>query len=160
MKVFLIRLTIALVICWHAGQKLWLAITHSVSTDHPIVPEHSVLEAWVQKIPNFLPILLTLEMGLVLWLISGLFKRSALAVVIVMMAAFTSILTYEIVQEDPRPCGCSKQERLENAREVKKQLAMQIALDVSLMGLAGWGIALLNKKKRRTNLRGGSASGM
>lgn len=156
---FAIRWMIAAVLVWHAGQKLWIVISRADLKENPIVPEHSVLEYWTQQIPNFLPLLLTVECGIAIWLISGKLKRSALIATILIFAAFTAVLSYEIIQEDPRPCGCSKEERLANAQEVKKQLAWQIALDTGVIAAATWGIFLSRKPlRRRIHLRGGSAS--
>lgn len=149
----------AATLLWYSGQKVWYAIHQRFWPDpeYRVVPKDSVLEWWTLHVPNFLPMLMTIELGLALWLISGKLKRTALAAGILLFASFIAMLSYEIVQDDPRPCGCSPADRAENAREVKKQLAGQIAIDTALLAAGATGLFLLRKKTRHTHLRGGSA---
>ncbi len=164
MRAFIIRWLIACVLLWHTGMKIWGTVSQKLwpNPEEPyhVVPKNSVLEHWVQVVPNFLPILITTELLLAIWLLSGKLKRTALLVALILFAAFTSVLCYEITKDDPRPCGCSKEERIENAQQVKKQLAMQITLDAAVIAAAGYGIFLLSRKSRKRILRGGSASGI
>jgi hypothetical protein len=80
------------------------------------------------------------ELGLAVWILSGLAPRASAGVALMVLAVFTLLIAREMRRYDPRPCGClgDRQVQAVTPGDVRAGLRASLVRNVALMGVAGW----------------------
>jgi uncharacterized membrane protein YphA (DoxX/SURF4 family) len=91
----------------------------------------------VAQYPSLGPMLMTAEMFLGIWLLTGLYARTVCGLVVGALSAASVILAHELTQNVPRACGCISQVPL-TPHEARWSLVMALSRNVLLMASATW----------------------
>jgi uncharacterized membrane protein YphA (DoxX/SURF4 family) len=124
----LICLLTALTLFWSAYAKA------TMPTGGP-----TLFDAWVDQFPILRWLFPTVEVGLALWLLSGLLPRWSAIVAICTFASFSGLLASEIAKSHPKPCGCmGAAAALYEPTAIRRELALGLGRNALLMAGAAY----------------------
>lgn len=130
-----IRFLFAIMFSWFALQKI-----HSFG-----VVEGSVFSS----LPIWMRIcVISVELIMSAWLFSGKNSRAAMIATIIVLSAFSGVITHQLRQPAPLPCGCgSLSQQLEKTLSVRSSLKFGLARNCLLLAASFYYISALPARK-------------
>jgi hypothetical protein len=128
---FAIRLTLAAVLLWAAASKF-----HADKTPTAII---TIYDQWLpQSSERYLWI--ALESALAIWLISGIHRRRAALVLLILLSLFSGLLAAQLTRDYPIPCGCMGAQFVaaHDPATIRRSLLFSLARNVLMMTGAAW----------------------
>ena len=121
-----------LVRCVLASVLLWAAFAKLLNGHNQMRPV-TVFDEWTSH-SSVRIALIAGEIALAVWLISGLWNRMAAVTLLVLLSAFSAVLTLELKREHPKPCGCmGPAAAIYDPAVIRKSLDWSLARNGALM---------------------------
>jgi hypothetical protein len=128
---------------------LYAATAKALRQDAGQMASNSIYGEWAQSIPLGYALIFA-EAALAIWLFSGLEVNVAGVITLVVLAAFSGMVVFELGRERPKPCGCmgSPSAVVASPNTVRSALRRDLARNVFMMAGAAWLYVSAQGRKR------------